>query len=180
MRTITEEACEHMVVAHMVAAAMSYSGDALLVGSNAYNLIEQLEMHGDLDFVTTNRQLVQRLPHKTLPGIAGDIHVATLSVGSISVDISTCDGHNFAEDRANRSYAACSGVYFLTDTPGYKIAYHGGVRRIIPDSEDAQAWVRRMIRLKGSRVTGFWQQKLSKGFVWGQTLDYSSDSLVSQ
>jgi hypothetical protein len=128
-------------------------------------------MHGDLDIVTTNRQLVQRLPHKTLPGIVGDIHVATLSVGSISVDISTCDGQNFAADRANRSCVATSGVYVLTDTPGYKIAYHSGVQRIIPDSEDAQAWVCRMIRLKGSRVTSFWQQKLSRGFVWGQTLD---------
>ena len=64
----------HRVVAHVVAAVLSRSGEAWLVGSNAYNMIENTEMHGDLEFVTTNRGVVVSMSHKTRPGVLGDIH----------------------------------------------------------------------------------------------------------
>jgi hypothetical protein len=160
-----EERCAHLVVAHVVAAVLSCSGEALLVGSNAYNIVEKLDMCGDLDFVTSNRELVLSMRHKTHQGVSGDIHVATLCIGGIMVDISTYDGLDLEEDMTNRS-CGTSGIEISLDGK-YRIAYHVRTRRIIPASVDAQIWVRRMIRTKGERVTRFWQKKLSNGFVWG-------------
>ena len=52
----------YQVVAHTVSTVLSRSGDTLLVGSNAYNIIEGIKMHGDLDFVTTNNEMIMKMP----------------------------------------------------------------------------------------------------------------------
>ena len=84
----------HRVVAHVVAALLSRSGAAWLV-------------HGDLDFVTTNRGVVMSMPHKTRPGVSSDIHTATLCVGGIAVDISTLDGLDFEGEPFVRDFCRC-------------------------------------------------------------------------
>lgn len=160
------EGTSYRVVAQMVAAVLSRSGDALLVGSNAYNIVEDIDMHGDLDFVTTNRALVRSIPHKTRPGVSGDIHVATLCISGIMVDVSTLDGLDFEEDMMNRSCVTSAIKIFLDEK--YQIIRHVRTRRIIPESADAQDWVRLMVRAKGERLTRFWQKKLSKGLMWGK------------
>ncbi len=160
----------HHVVAHVVAAVLSRSGEAWLVGSNAYNVIENTEMHGDLDFVTTNREVVVSMPHKTHRGVSGDVHTATLCIGGIEVDISTLDGHDLNEDMANRS--CVTSAVAISFEGNHQIICHSSTRRILPESADAQVWIRRMARAKGGeRLSRFWQKKLSSGFVWGDRFD---------
>ena len=162
------EGTPHRVVAHVVAAILSRSGKAWLVGSNAYNMIENTGMHGDLDFVTTNRTVVMSMPHKTRSGVSGDIHTATLCIGGIEVDISTLDGVDFEEDMANRS-CVTSAVAISFDG-NHRILRHSSRRQIVPESVDARIWIRRMARAKGGkRLSRFWQKKLSGGFVWGES-----------
>tara|TARA_Y100000991_G_C21875504_1_gene307142 strand:+ start:62 stop:553 length:492 start_codon:yes stop_codon:yes gene_type:complete len=160
------EGISHRVVAHVVAAVLSYLGDALLVGSNAYNIVENIKMHGDLDFVTTNRAVVLSMPHKTRPGVSADVHIATLCIGGIPVDISTLDGLDLEEDMVNRS-CVTSAIKISFDER-LQIIRHASTRRIIPESVEAQVWVRRMVRAKGKRLARFWQKKLCSGFVWGE------------
>ena len=152
-------------VIYLISTILSHTGDVLLVGSNAYNIVENNEMHGDLDFVTSNRELIMGMNHKTRQGISGDIKVATICISGIMVDISTLDGINIEEDISNRSCVTSAIKFSLNGS--YQVLSHDQKQRIIPKYEDAQVWVRKMILAKGKRLTRFWQKKLSKGFVWG-------------
>lgn len=158
----------HRMAVDVVAAVLSRSSEAWLVGSNAYNMVEHLELRGDLDFVTTNREVVVRMPHKTHPGVSRDVHTAKLCIGDVEVDISTLDGLDFEEDMANRS--CVTSAVALSSDGEHRVIRHVSARRIVPESVDAQVWIRRMVRAKGSeRVLRFWQKKLSSGFVWGKS-----------
>ena len=162
------EGSPHQVVTRAVAAVLSRSGKTWLVGSSAYNMIENHEMHGDLDFVTTSRGVVVSLPHKTHPGVLCDIHTATLCMGGIDVDISTLDGLDFEEDMANRSCA--TSALAISSEGNHRVARHSSIRRIVPEGTDARVWVRSMVCAKGGeRLSRFWQKKLSSGFVWGES-----------
>lgn len=154
----------YQVVMHTISTVLSRSGDTLLVGSNAYNIIEGIKMHGDLDFVTTNNEMIMKMPHKTHTGVTGVIHTAKLCIDGIEVDISTLDGLGFEEDLRNRS-CVTSAVAISFDNK-YRIVSHVRTKRIVPELVDANVWIRCIVRAKGGkRLARFWQKKLSKGFV---------------
>jgi hypothetical protein len=136
---------------------VSHCGNTWLVGSNAYNMVENLELKNDIDFSTDNRVVVMNMPHKTRPGVSGDVHTATIRIGGISIDISTLGGIDFEEDMANRSCITSAIEIYLDGN--HRIVSHTKARRIIPEFEDAHAWIRRMLHAKGSeRVIKFWQK----------------------
>lgn len=163
------DAESHIVVAHAVAALLSRCGGALLVGSNAYNLVEGLELSGDLDFVVLDPRVVLAAGHLTRGGVARDVHVATFHIGGLAVDIATMDGSDLEEDATNRS---CATSVVALCNRGFRVLRHSSVRRIVPAGEEARDWVQRMVDAKGPRVLRFWQKKFGQGFVWGKAAEH--------
>lgn len=157
---------QYRVVVDAIASVLPLSGEVLLVGSNAYNMIENIEMNGNLDYVTTNRRMVMKMPHKTHSGVSSDIHTASLCINGIKVDISTLDGLDFEEDLKNLSCVTSAIAIFDSN---YRIISHVKTKRIVPELVDAHVWIRYIVRAKGGkRIVRFWQKKLSKGFIWGK------------
>lgn len=152
-------------LAYIISTTLSYFGKIFLVGSNAYNIIENIDMCGDLDFVIDNRELIMNMSHKKRQGISEIIYITTFCIHGIMIDISTFDGRNLEEDMKNRS-CITSAIKFSFDRK-YKIMYHNKKQQIIPEFVIAQDWIQYMIKMKGQRIIKFWQKKLSKGFVWG-------------